>query len=277
MYEKLQKKTGKRNIAIMILIGVVGIMALVFALINLLGGGIGSNTNFLEQAQQIAEENGSTLSDEEIAHFTMLDENSAKSATSKTGGIVTLAFALVCFGAIFLINKNNNVLHSKLGKMAADYTANLGEKDMAAALDEIESELSNPIFDSPQFTLTENWLIGQIGATRKAVAVPIGAISGVYYYYLIRQVTGERNATGYFYQILINDKFDKDYILQFKNLKQLDEVFDLLCKTCKNADKGSYDEEYLNGYCVNPKEERLQKITDILAKNKSDGMKYCEI
>ena len=163
-----------------------------------------------------------------------------------------------------------DVRRSQLARAAASYAGG----DLEGALAALDGELGRPLYDSRQFTLTGSWLLGHVGSTRVPVAVPLGAVAGVYHHLMVRRIrTGRRNT--HFFQVLISDKFGRELVLQLKDKKQLDQVYGLLVKACPHAENGSF-EDYVLGFGQLPEEERAARIRTVMEKNAADGMSHCE-
>lgn len=212
-----------------------------------------------------AEALGQPFSEEDAAYWRDQDAARARRSALVSRVVCALDFtlggllALLCLYGIF----RNDVRRSKLARSAARYAQALHIGDMAAALAQIEGELDDPLYDTPELTVTKHWIIGQLGATHKPVALPVRAVTGVYFYYLIRRVRGRRTE---FFQMLFNDMFDQPVVLQLASKQQMEACYPTLLRCCPNAEGGNYSEEY-KAYRALPPGQRQKRLETILQKN----------
>lgn len=234
----------------------------------------GPSYTYLEQTEKIFEERGQVLPEEERARLMEMDAsmNAQMRRERRMWAPVLMLFGLAAGAAgLLTLVRGMNVPGSKLGRLVALYMAECGGTDLHQALMELERELAAPLYDSRHMTLTENWLIGHTGITRQAIAIPYSCITGVYYYHLLRVRPGRGTARQF--HIILNDRFDKERQLWMASLKQLDELYPLVCGRCPHAAHGTYKDDYTR-YCSRSKQEREAEIVRILAANRAGGMPY---
>lgn len=232
----------------------------------------GPSYTYLEQTEKIFKERGQVLPEKERVRLMEMDANmnAQMRRERRLWAPVLMLFGLAAGAAgLLTLVRGMNVPGSKLGKLVALYMAQCGETDLNQVLAELDRELAVPLYDSRHITLTANWLVGHTGITRQAVAIPYSCITGVYYYHLLRIRPG-RGTTRQFH-IMLNDRFDKERQLWMASLKQLDELYPLVCEHCPHAAHGTYKEDYAR-YRSRPKQEREEQIRRILDANRADGM-----
>lgn len=272
MYANIKRRMHGRMLVIIILFFLLAGMLLTNGFNMLFTEG--PSYTYLEQTEKIFAERGQTLPDEERTRLMEMDANmnaQARESRQMWAPVLMLFGLAACAAGLLTLVRGMNVPGSKLGKLVAAYMEQCGETDLQKVLAELDRELAAPLYDSRHITLTPNWLVGHTGITRQAIAIPYSCITGVYYYHLLRVRPGRGTARQF--HIMLNDRFDKERQLWMASLKQLDELYPLVCGRCPHAAHGTYKDDYTR-YCSRSKQEREAEIVRILAANRAGGMPY---
>lgn len=269
-YPNLKEILKPRRIAMLVVLCAVAILMLAGGFYNLrltalpADPSASPNSLYAQNKAQAAEQ-GLSFSEEDEAAWRAQDKARARRSarTSQVVSVIELsAGGLLALMFLYLLCRND-VRRSKLAKTARRYAQALGLGDLPTILAQIERELDAPVYDTPELTITTHWIIGQQGSTHIPVAIPIRAVTGFYFYYLIRRVRGRRTE---FFQMLFNDLFDQPMILQLADKQAMEDCFPVLMQNCPHADRGNYSLEYKD-YRQLPPEARQQRLQSILQKN----------
>lgn len=161
---------------------------------------------------------------------------------------------------IWQLNKYRNIKKLTTVKKLPKY---FEWEEVDSILNRIEVELEHPEYESKQMTVTKNFIIGHIGATRKTVIVPADKIAGVYTYHESRR--GRNSAD--FYQVILVD-CNVDYIvLQLKNEEQMIDAAVEIRHVCPNAVRGDYRD--FQDFQELPYDEKKANIAQIMQMNQT--------
>lgn len=274
-YPNIKEILKTRRIAVLAVLCAVAVFLLAGGFYNLRRAALPADPSaspgslYAQNKARFAEQ-GLAYTEEDEAAWRAQDRARAQRSalTSRVVSVIDLsAGGLLALWSIYLLCRND-VRRSKLAKTAGRYAKALDLGGLPTVLSQIERELDDPVYDTPELTITHHWIIGQQGPTHIPVAIPIRAVTGIYFYYLIRRVRGRRTE---FFQMLFNDSFDQPVILQLADKKVMEACFPVLLQCCPHVDSGNYSVEY-KAYRELPPKARHDKLQSILQKNTESGL-----